>query len=98
MISLAIFGIQNNAMLAVVGLLTGVGLVALAMWLAGLISPRSFNAQKGEAYECGIPTRGESMSRFSVGYYLYAILFLMLKLFFCFHGASEFASSGLTGF
>ena len=80
MISLAIFGIQNNAMLAVVGLLTGVGLVALAMWLAGLISPRSFNAPKGEAYECGIPTRGESMSRFSVGYYLYAILFLMFDV------------------
>ena len=80
MISLAIFGIQNNAMLAVVGLLTGVGLVALAMWLAGLISPRSFNVQKGEAYECGIPTRGESMSRFSVGYYLYAILFLMFDV------------------
>lgn len=80
MISLAIFGIQNNAMLAVVGLLTGVGLVALAMWLAGLISPRSFNAQKGEAYECGIPTRGESMSRFSVGYYLHAILFLMFDV------------------
>ena len=80
MISLAIFGIQNNAMLAVVGLLTGVGLVALAMWLAGLISPRSFTAQKGEAYECGIPTRGESMSRFSVGYYLYAILFLMFDV------------------
>ena len=80
MISLAVFGIQNNAMLAVVGLLTGVGLVALAMWLAGLISPRSFNAQKGEAYECGIPTRGESMSRFSVGYYLYAILFLMFDV------------------
>ena len=80
MISLAIFGIQNNAMLAVVGLLTGVGLVARAMWLAGLISPRSFNAQKGEAYECGIPTRGESMSRFSVGYYLFAILFLMFDV------------------
>ena len=80
MISLAIFGIQNNAMLAVVGLLTGVGLVAIAMWLAGLISPRSFNAQKGEAYECGIPTRGESMSRFSVGYYLFEILFLLFDV------------------
>ena len=80
MISLAIFGIQNNAMLAAVDLLTGVDLVALAMWLAGPNSPRSFNAQKGEAYECGIPTRGESMSRFSVGYYLYAILFLMFDV------------------
>ena len=77
---LGIFGIQNNALLAVVGLLTGVALVALAMWMAGLISPRSFNSQKGEAYECGIPTRGESMSRFSVGYYLFAILFLMFDV------------------
>lgn len=80
MILLGIFGIQNNALLAIVGLLTGVALVALAMWMAGLISPRSFNSQKGEAYECGIPTRGESMSRFSVGYYLFAILFLMFDV------------------
>ena len=80
MISLDIFGIQNNALLAVVALLTGVALVSLAMWLAGLISPRSFNPQKGEAYECGIPTRGNSMTRFSIGDYLYAILFLIFDV------------------
>ena len=80
MITSAIFGISNNALLAVVALLTGVALVALAMWLAGLISPRSFNPAKGEAYECGIPTRGVSMTRFSVGYYLFAILFLMFDV------------------
>lgn len=76
MISLAI----NNALLALVALLTGVALVALAMWIAGLISPRSFNKQKGEPYECGIPTRGESMSQFHIGYYLFAILFLMFDV------------------
>lgn len=80
MITTAIFQISNNALLAAVALLTGAGLVALAMWLAGLISPRSFNPQKGEAYECGIPTRGSSMTRFSVGYYLFAILFLMFDV------------------
>ncbi len=80
MITLQIFGIDNNALLAVVAALTGAGLVALAMWLAGLISPRSFNPQKGEAYECGIPTRGASMTRFNVGYYLFAILFLMFDV------------------
>lgn len=80
MITLGIFGIENNALLALVALLTGVGLVALAMWIAGLISPRSYNPQKGEAYECGIPTRGVSMTRFSVGYYLFAILFLMFDV------------------
>ena len=80
MVLLDIFGIQNNALLAVTAALTGCGLVALALWLARLISPRSFNPQKGEAYECGIPTRGESMSQFKVGYYLYAILFLMFDV------------------
>lgn len=80
MIQLAIFGIENNAMLAIVALITGVALVTLAMLIAKLISPRSFNPQKGEAYECGIPTRGNSMTRFSVGYYLFAILFLMFDV------------------
>lgn len=79
MVSLEIIGIQSTT-LAVVAALTGVGLVALALWLAGLISPRSFNPQKGEAYECGIPTRGESMAQFKVGYYLFAILFLMFDV------------------
>ncbi len=80
MISSAIFGIENNGLLAVTALLTGVALVFLALWIAKLISPRSFNPQKGEAYECGIPTRGESMSQFKVGYYLFAILFLMFDV------------------
>lgn len=70
----------QNVTLAVVAALTGVGLVALAMWIAGLISPRSFNPQKGEPYECGVPTRGSSMVQFKVGYYLFAILFLMFDV------------------
>ena len=77
---LDIFGIQDNGLLALTAALTGAGLVFLAMFVAGLISPRSFNPQKGEAYECGIPTRGTSQTRFSVGYYLFAILFLMFDV------------------
>ena len=80
MVLLDIFGIQNNALLAVVGALTGASLVFLGLTVAKLVSPRSFNPQKGEAYECGIPTRGESMSQFKVGYYLFAILFLMFDV------------------
>ncbi len=80
MISSAIFGIENNGLLGITALLTGAALVFLALWIAKLISPRSFNPQKGEAYECGIPTRGESMSQFKVGYYLFAILFLMFDV------------------
>jgi NADH-quinone oxidoreductase subunit A len=67
-------------LLAVTAALTGAALVFLALWMAGLVSPRSFNPQKGEPYECGIPTRGKSMSQFKVGYYLFAILFLMFDV------------------
>ena len=99
MIALDIFGISNNGLLAITAALTGIGLVALALWLAGLISPKSFNAQKGEAYECGIPTRGESMAQFKVGYYLFAILFLMfdVETVFLFPWAVRVREMGVDG-
>ena len=61
-------------------ILTAIGLVAIALGVARAISPRSYNPQKGEAYECGIPTRGKSWMQFKVGYYLFAILFLMFDV------------------
>ena len=66
--------------LLVVVILTAIALVAVALGIANVISPRSFNPQKGEAYECGIPTRGKSWMQFKVGYYLFAILFLMFDV------------------
>ena len=66
--------------LLVVVILTAIALVAVALGIARAISPRSYNAQKGEAYECGIPTRGRSWMQFNVGYYLFAILFLMFDV------------------
>ena len=99
MISSAIFGIENNGVLAITALITGVALVGLALWIAKLISPRSFNPQKGEDYECGIPTRGESMSQFKVGYYLFAILFLMfdVETVFLFPWAVRMRELGVNG-
>ena len=47
--------------------LTAIVLVAAALTIARLVSPRSFNPQKAEAYECGIPTRGGSWMQFKVG-------------------------------
>ena len=99
MISLSIFGITNNGLFAVTAALTGAALVFLAMWIAGLISPRSFNPQKEEPYECGIPTRGKSMSQFRVGYYLFAILFLMfdVETVFLFPWAVKMQALGAQG-
>lgn len=64
----------------IVVILTAVALVVAAMTIANLIAPRSYNRQKGEPYECGIPTRGQSWVQFRAGYYLFAILFLMFDI------------------
>ena len=66
--------------LLVVVILTAIALVAVALGIARAISQKSYNPQKGEAYECGIPTRGQSWMQFKVGYYLFAILFLMFDV------------------
>ncbi|MCR4853172.1 MAG: NADH-quinone oxidoreductase subunit A [Prevotella sp.] len=61
-------------------ILTAVVLVVGAYVVAKLIGPRSYNKVKGEPYECGIPTRGSSWLPVSIGYYLFAILFLIFDV------------------
>ena len=70
----------SNGNLAITAVITGLGLVFAALLIARLISPRSFSVKKSEPYECGIPTRGDSMIQFKVGYYLFAILFLVFDV------------------
>ena len=88
-----------NFTLFVTALLTGLAFVGVVTILAKLISPRSYNAQKEEAYECGIPTRGRSWMQFRVGYYLFAILFLMfdVETMFLFPWAVVMRSFGPAG-
>ena len=76
---LSVFGVESLTLM-VVALLTGAFLVFAALLIARLISPRSFSVKKAEPYECAIPTRGESMLQFKVGYYLFAILFLIFDV------------------
>ena len=85
--------------LLVVVILTAIALVAVALGIAHAVSPRSFNPQKGEAYECGIPTRGKSWMQFKVGYYLFAILFLMfdVETVFLFPWAAVVQELGVLG-
>ncbi len=70
----------SNGDLAITAALTGMTLVFAAYWIARLIGPKSYSVKKGETYECGIPTRGESMIQFKTGYYIFAILFLIFDV------------------
>ena len=69
-----------NFILFITVLITAVFLVVAAYAIAKLIGPRSYSAVKGEPFECGIPTRGSSWIPVHVGYYLFAILFLMFDV------------------
>lgn len=88
-----------NLTLFVVVLITAIALVAVALGIARLISPRTYNRQKGESYECGIPTRGRSWMQFKAGYYLFAILFLMfdVETVFLFPWAVTVQDMGIAG-
>ena len=71
---------MGSSEIFVVVMITSVVMVLGAIIIGWLIAPKSTNAQKGEPYECGIPTRGTSWLQFKPGYYLFALLFLMFDV------------------
>ena len=85
-----------NLTLLIVVILTAIALVGIALGVARIVSPRSYNR---EAYECGIPTRGRSWMQFKAGYYLFAILFLMfdVEAVFLFPWAVTVQDAGIDG-
>ena len=60
--------------------IVGAFLVGIALLFSSYIPPTSTNPQKSETYECGIPTEGLSWLQFNVGYYLFAIIFLVFDV------------------
>jgi NADH-quinone oxidoreductase subunit A len=82
----------------IVFLIAGIVLVAGANFLSNLISHKSDNPQKREPYESGMPTIGPTWVQFKVGYYLYAILFLIfdVEIAFLFPWAVVFKEVGFT--
>ena len=80
-------------------IITAVFLVVAAYITAKLLGPRTYNRTKGEPFECGIPTRGSSWLPMHVGYYLFAILFLMfdVETMFLFPWAVVMRSMGAAG-
>lgn len=75
-------------------ILVGGGMIA-----SKLLAPTSKNLQKLEAYECGVPTQGPTHIQFKVGYYLFAILFLLfdVEMIFLVPWAVVMSKIGLAG-
>src|SRR5579863_901293 len=75
----------------------GVAFAGGGILLSKAIAKVSYNAQKGEAYECGVPTLGTTWNQMNVGYYLFALLFLVfdVELVFLYPWAVVAAKSGM---
>lgn len=66
-----------------------------------LLGPRHTTSQvKGEAFECGNPPSGSAWGRFSVRFYLTALLFLVfdVEVVFLYPWAAELRQLGMFGF
>lgn len=64
----------------IVLLLAGVAFAGGGIAIAKLFVKGSKNPQKGQAYECGIPSEGTPWNQFNVGYYLFALVFLIFDV------------------
>jgi NADH:ubiquinone oxidoreductase subunit 3 (subunit A) len=64
----------------IVLILAGVSFSAGGIAVAKILVKGSKNPQKGEAYECGIPTAGSPWNQFNIGYYLFALIFLIFDV------------------
>ncbi len=64
----------------IVLIIAAVAFSGIAILIAKVVLKATTNKQKGEAYECGIPTTGPSWIQFNVGYYLFALIFLIFDV------------------
>ena len=80
--------------------IVGAVLVGGAILFSTLVPPSSYTPAKFEPYECGIETIGGSWMQYNVGYYLFAILFLIfdVETVFLFPWATVMRETGVTAF
>lgn len=80
--------------------IAAITLVGLAMLFSSYVPPTSSNDAKFEPYECGIETIGDAWLQYTVGYYLFAILFLIfdVEAIFLFPWSVVMKTTGMTGF
>ena len=79
--------------------LVGLGFGAVTIGLSTIIVPRRTNAIKESAYECGVDPVGNARGRFSVKFYLVAVLFILFasEAVFLYPWAVSFRQLGLYG-
>jgi NADH-quinone oxidoreductase subunit A len=61
-------------------LLIAIGFAIVTLLASQLVSPKKYNKVKLEPYECGIEPQTDARDRYSVRYYLIAMLFVIFDV------------------
>ena len=64
----------------IVLILAAVVFSSVAIFIAKIVVKATTNPQKKEPYECGVPTQGKTWVQMNVGYYLFALIFLIFDV------------------
>ena len=64
----------------IVLMIAAIAFSSIAILISKGLLKGSTNKQKGEPYECGIPTTGKTWIQLNVGYYLFALIFLVFDV------------------
>ena len=64
----------------IVLIIAAIAFSGIAILISKIVLKASTNKQKGEPYECGIPTKGKTWVQLNVGYYLFALIFLIFDV------------------
>jgi len=80
----------------VVLIIAALAFSSIAILVAKIVTKATKNPQKLEPYECGIPTTGRTWIQLNVGYYLFALIFLVfdVELVFLYPWAVAAKSAG----
>jgi NADH-quinone oxidoreductase subunit A len=61
-------------------ILVAMAFALLPLGIVALVAPRKGSLAKGDAYECGVRTYGETWIRFRIQYYIYAMMFVIFDI------------------
>ncbi|MHB1605215.1 MAG: NADH-quinone oxidoreductase subunit A [Leptospirales bacterium] len=80
-------------------LLVAIGFGAVSLTIGRLIRPKNPYKDKNAPYECGVPPINDARERFSIRYYVIAMLFLIfdVEVVFLYPWAVDFDRLGLFG-
>jgi NADH:ubiquinone oxidoreductase subunit 3 (subunit A) len=90
----------NQYLFVIVFLLVAVAFPLLPLAIAWLLAPHRPAPTKNDTYECGLTSKGDAWVQFRVGYYIYALVYVIfaVETVFLYPWAVAFRGLGFGGF